>query len=431
VGAPQAKTRKVPNISGIQTPDARTLVLKLKASIGVLANANALALPCTAPVPKDYAAKYDARSASTYGQHEVFTGPYMIEGAGTGTVPSSGYKAGRHLILVRNPSWNPSTDFRPAHFDKIVETNGGDPAVRARQVLGGSAMMSGDAASPPASILKQYLGTARDQFQGAPQGGNRYISLNSKIKPFNNVNVRRAVAAAINREALRAARGGGIVGTLATHFLPPGMPGFNQAGASQPLHDFYRNPLGNVALARSYMRKAGYPSGRYTGKPVLAVGDDKLPGSRTAEQVKSQLKAIGIRLRLRKLPHAIMYSKYCQVPHAHVAVCPNLAWSRDFFDAQSMLDPLFNGRNIVPSGNVNTALVNDRRINARLDRAAAVTDAGQRAQLYGELDRTLTGRAYYITWLWTTQVVYASKNVNGVTNAFSGRTWDLTFSSLK
>jgi peptide/nickel transport system substrate-binding protein len=292
-------------------------------------------------------------------------------------------------------------------------------------------MLSGDAASPPAVILKKYLARDRDQFQGAPQGGDRYISLNSRIRPFNNVNVRRAVAAVINRYALRQARGGGVVGTLATHFVPPGMPGFNQAGASQPLFDFYKNPLGNLGLARQYMRKAGYPSGRYTGKPVLAVGDSKLPGAHTADQVKHMLRKIGIRLRLIKVPHAIMYSKYCQVPKARVAVCPNLAWSRDFYDPQSMLDPLFNGRNIVPSGNVNTTLLDDKRINARLDSAASITDPAARAQIYGQLDRTLTGRAYYIAYMWTTQVVYASKNVNGVTNAFSGNTWDLTFSSLK
>ena len=49
------------------------------------------------------------------------------------------------------------------------------------------------------------------------------------------------------------------------------------------------------------------------------------------------------------------YSKFCQVPKSQPPLCPNLAWGKDFFDSQSMLDPLYNGNNIAQSGNTNTA----------------------------------------------------------------------------
>src|SRR6185437_1153843 len=58
-GAPSAPTSKVKDISGIQAPDDNTLVLQLKQPVGILANANALGLPCTIPVPKNYAAKFE------------------------------------------------------------------------------------------------------------------------------------------------------------------------------------------------------------------------------------------------------------------------------------------------------------------------------------------------------------------------------------
>lgn len=420
VGAPSRGTGKVRNIRGIRTPDRHTLVLKLRHPVGILANANALALPCTVPVPKSYAAKYDRGRQSRYGRHAVFTGPYMIQA----------YKPARSLILVRNPSWNRATDFRPAHFDRIVETNSRNPTAADGQVLAGSAMMSGDTGLPSPSILQQYQ-TSPGQFAIGPSGGTRYISLNSRVKPFNKLNVRRAVAAVVNREALRLTRGGPLAGTVATHFLPPGVPGFDQAGGATSSFDFYASPTGNVALARQYMQKAGYRSGRYTGRRIFAVADNLPPASRTADVLKQELKAIGIRLRLRKVSHATMYTKYCERAKARVALCPNMGWGKDFFDAQSMIDPVFNGRNIVPSGNVDTALVNDRRINARLNRATRVTDPAKRAQIYGQLDKTLTGRAYYITWLWDNQIDFASKDVAGVQNAFNGNAWDLTFSSLK
>jgi peptide/nickel transport system substrate-binding protein len=432
VGAPSAPASKVPDISGIQTPDDTTLVFQLKTPVGVLADANALGLPCTSPVPKNYAAKYDNKTQSTYGQHQVFTGPYMIQGAGSGTIPKGGYQPAKLITLVRNPSWDKSTDFKPAYFDKIVIKNGSDPTVAARQVLAGSNLMSGDAAVPPPAILKEGLTTKKSQFQISPSGGNRYFSLNTTVKPFDNINVRKAVAAVINRNALRQTRGGPAVGTVATHFIPPDMPGFTQAGGNAgPGYDFYKNPNGDVALAKSYMKKAGYSSGMYTGGPVLAVADNVSPAKQTAEAIQQQLKAIGINLNLKEVPHATMYSKFCEVPKAKVALCPNLGWGKDFFDSQSMIDPVFNGKNIVPSGNVNTAQANNPSFNARISAATSVTDANKRAQIYGQLDKDLTGQVYYVTWLWDNEVNYTAKNVNGVQNAFNGNAWDLTFSSLK
>jgi peptide/nickel transport system substrate-binding protein len=431
-GTPSAPTSKVKDISGIQTPDDNTLVLHLKQPVGILANANALGLPCTIPVPKSYAAKFDNKSQSTYGQHQVFTGPYMLEGAGSGTVPKAGYQPAKLISLVRNPSWDKSTDFKPAYFDKIVIKNGSDVTVAARQILSGQNMMSGDSAVPPPAILKEGLTTKKDQFQISPSGGNRYFSLNTTVKPFDNVNVRRAVAAVTDRNALRQTRGGPAVGTIATHFIPPLMPGFQQAGGNAgPGYDFYKNPSGNVQLAQQYMKKAGYPSGKYTGGPVLAVADNQPPAKQTAEAIQQQLKAIGINLNLREVPHATMYSKFCQVPKANVGLCPNLGWGKDFFDSQSMIDPVFNGKNIVPAGNVNSAEANDPKFNARISAAASITDAAKRAQTYGQLDKDLTGQVYYVTWLWDNEVNFTSTNVKGVQNSFNGNAWDLTYSSLK
>ena len=50
----------------------------------------------------------------------------------------------------------------------------------------------------------------------APSGGTRYIALNTTIQPFDNINVRKAVIAASDRNALRLTRGGAIVGDIAS-----------------------------------------------------------------------------------------------------------------------------------------------------------------------------------------------------------------------
>jgi peptide/nickel transport system substrate-binding protein len=431
VGAPSTPPTTVPNISGIEATGATTLTLKLTQPVGVLATGGALTLPCTTPVPKDYAARYDKGSTPSYGEHQVFVGPYMIKGAGTGTVPPEGYTANKVLDLVRNPSWSRSTDFRPAYFNEIVIREGYQPEDASQKILTGSSLLSGDFAAPPPDIAQKYLQSKKSQFKAAPSQSFRYIAMNPHIKPLDNPNVRKAIIAVTDRKALILTRGGTYIGVPATHMIPPGMPGFDAAGGNAgPGADYSANPNGNLALAESYMKKAGYPSGKYSGPPLLAVGDNVSPGKETAETFVQEVKQLGFNVTLTEVPHKTMQSKFCLVPKSQPAFCPNLAWGKDFFDSQSELDPLLNGKNISASGNNNTAQLNDPAINKEFDAASQLTDTSARAQAYANIDRTATAGAYYDPWIWDNQVTLESRNVNGVYNN-QNTDWDLAFSSLK
>ncbi|MDQ1454949.1 MAG: peptide/nickel transport system substrate-binding protein [Actinomycetota bacterium] len=423
---------KAKEISGITTPDDSTLVIKTDQPQGVLTTGNALALPCTSPVPKEIAAQYDAKKTSTYGEHQAYTGPYMIAGTEkTGAVTKTGYSPGKLLALVRNPSWDKSTDFRPANFDKITFKGGNDVTVASRQILNGQGLMSGDYAAPPTAILKSALASKKDQLNIAPSQGIRFISLNTKVKPLDNINVRKAITAATDREALRVTRGGPTLGPIANHLIPPEMPGFEEAGGLQgPGYDFLANPKGDLNLAKSYMKKAGYKSGLYSGPPILVISDNQDPASKTGQAFAEQIKQLGFKLNFRQVQHADVISKFCGTPKAGVAICPTLGWGKDFFDSQSMLDPILNGKNIVPVGNTNEPQANDPTLNAAMDKAETLVDPTARAKAWAAIDKQATGQAFYIPWLWDNQINFASKNVNGVKNKFNS-SWDLTASSLK
>jgi peptide/nickel transport system substrate-binding protein len=259
----------------------------------------------------------------------LFLGPYMIKGAGGGTVPAQGYTSNKILDLVRNPKWSKATDFRPAHFNEIVVKEGYQPEDASQKVLTGQSMMSGDFAAPPPDIAQRYLTSKASQFHVAASQSIRYIAMNPKIKPLGNVNVRRAIIALTNRNALVLTRGGKYVGIAATHMIPPTMPGYAQAGgAAGPGNDFYANPNGNLALAESYMKKAGYKSGKYTGPALSAVGDDSAPAKQTAEAFVQQVKQLGFNVQLSEVPHKTMQSKFCGVPKSQPAFCPMVPTSR-------------------------------------------------------------------------------------------------------
>jgi len=428
-GVKAYQDEKSDEISGIETPDDQTLVINTTTPAGVLADGTALGMPCTVPVPKDYAQKYDKGKQSTYGQHQVFTGPYMIENDGKGKV--TGYEPSKKLVMVRNPSWDKSTDFKPAYFDKINITCCSDATVAARKTISGQGYLSGDYAAPPVSVLKQALSSRKDQITVEPSGGNRYISLNTTVKPLDNVNVRRAISAVIDRNALRQTRGGPTLGTTATHFLPPGIAGFEEAGGTEgPGYDFASSATANVALAKEYMKKAGYENGTYDGPALLTIADNESPAKETAEAFQEQVKKIGLKLQFREVPHATMLTKFCQVPASDVAICPNLGWGADFFAAQSFIDPLFNGKNIVPSGNVNTAEVNDPKLNAQINDAKQITDPDKAAQAWADLDKEVTNQVYFIPWLWDNNVGLESSNMNGVSSKFNSGAYDFAFSSF-
>jgi peptide/nickel transport system substrate-binding protein len=423
------KTEKQP--AGISTPDDKTLVIKLTEPTGALATAQALALPATIPVPKSYASKYDKGSQSKYGPHQVFTGPYMIANDGNGKM--TGYTPGKKIALVRNPEWNgkDTGDYRPAYLDKITFLGGNDITVGSRKIVDGQSLAQGDFAAPPPAILKQLSTTKKDQTQTVSAGSLRMIALNTKVKPFNNANVRKAVSAVIDKNALRLTRGGPAIGQIATHVIPPGLSGYDEAGGAEgPGFDYTKNPAGDLQLAMSYMKKAGYPSGKYTGGKVLMVGDNQPPASKTGEAIQNQLEKLGFKLTYRQVQHPTMLSKFCGVPKAAVAICPNLGWGKDFFDGQSFMDPLFNGKNIAQTNNSNYPQVDDSKINGLLAQASKSTDAKERANLYGQVDKLVMEGAYVVPWLWDNDVNFTSANVQGVVNKFNS-SWDIPSTSIK
>jgi len=423
-GAPQEPGPARP-IPGIATPDPHTLVFRLAEPSGPTFS-KALVMPVTAPVPAQYARRFDAANPSTYNLHQVATGPYMLANDARGKV--TGYQPGKRITLVRNPSWRREGDFRPAHLDRIEWTIGTDPNVAGRQILRGRGLINGD--SPPAPVVKQAV-TGRGGQIAFTTLGNRYITLNTKLPPLDDVNVRRAIVAAFDRRALALTRGGATVGDIATHFLYPGVPGFEEAGGLETDLDFLRRPEGNMALAAEYLRRAGHPGGRYTGREeLLVVGDNSDPAADAAEIARQTLQRLGFRVRFRSAGTDAVNTTFCGTPAAKVAVCPNFGWLPDYNDPQAVLDAPFNGQGIAPENNINWPQLDDPRINAAMERAALIADTEQRAKAWGEIDRQITALAPAVPWFWDKTPNIQSSDVQGVIATWNAA-WDLSFTSLK
>jgi peptide/nickel transport system substrate-binding protein len=424
-GAPEPGQKKIPDIKGIETPDNQTIVFRLSEPSGAFVQA--LSLPLSAPVPEEYAGKYDAKTPSQYGNYQVATGPYRIQADASGKIT---YKPGKSMTLVRNPNWDPKTDFRPAYANQIdFSLNNEDATVAARQILNGDGQLNGDF-SPDPPVIKQAVDNKKSQITFSPLG-NRYVALNTTIKPLDNINIRKAILAGSDRNALRLTRGGAIVGDVATHFLAPGSSAFEAAGGMEgPDLDFLANPDGDMAVARKYLNAAkaqGIDPSKFT---LLMVGEDSGTDARTAEVFQSQLTKLGFKVNFRQVPSETMYSRYCNVPKAKVAVCPNVGWLPDFPDGQAWLDPTFNGGSIVPENNSNWPQLNMPAINKKLDDARKIIDPADRDKAYGEIDKMVTAQAPAVPWIWDKQANITSSDVQGVIAQWNAD-WDLSYTSVK
>jgi peptide/nickel transport system substrate-binding protein len=432
VGAPRKATKGVPDIKGIQTPSKDTIVFRLKRPDGVFTGS--LGLLMTAPVPQEYAKRFDSQTTSTYGMHQVATGPYMIKNDSSGNINGVGYKPGQLIDLVRNPNWSAKTSWRPAHASEVLFKEGyQDPTVMTRTILSGSADVNGDSPPPPAELRSIMTSSSeRKQLHFTPAGGSRYVALNTSKAPFDKLAVRQAVATVLDRNAMRLTRGGAIDGRIATHFLDPSFKtqGFAQSGG------LAFNPFpsagfrGSVPKAKALMRKAGYANGMYSGPQVTMVADNSPPGSNTAQVVAAGLAKIGFHVKTISVTHSTMYTKYCNVPKNEPNICPNVGWLPDFHEPQAVLNVTFAGDAITPVNNSNWPLLNDPKINAAIAHARTIVSPQARWAAWGKIDEMVTRSAAAVPWVWENFPSVYSKRVTPAPELWNGGSPDVTFMSV-
>ncbi len=432
VGAPASPPKTPKPVAGIRTPNKYTLVIKLKRPGTTVASA--LVMTNTAPIPKEYAAKFDKKTTSDYGFYQAATGPYMFEADGSGNIKGKGYTPGRQMRLVRNPNWVAKTDFRPAYVD-VIEVKEGftDTAVGVRQILSGTADGAGDYPTVPGNVLKQL--TTNSQYKNnwyTWANGIGYIALNTKKKPFDNLNVRRAANYVMDKRTIRLLAGGPLSGEIATHVLGPEFKGKGFEAAGGRGYDPYRSKdhLGDVNKAKAEMRKAGYANGMYDGPAVTAYVFNATPSPQQAKVIAASLAKIGIEMKIKLASIDAIFTKFCVVQQYIPEICP-LGWLPDFKDPVTMLDPLFNGKAINPNYTNNASLVDDPKINAAIEKAKLTRNEKARYAAWGKVDKLVMQRAPIIPTGWSTTISVVSDRIIPGKQLWNAGILDLSATSIK
>ncbi len=364
-------------LASIETPDALTIVFRLRKPEGdfpFLATATQFA-----PVPKS------KDTGTSYQKHPVSSGPYKV-------VSNDG---GKTIVLDRNPNWARSDDSqRLACPDKVVANSGLDQSVINQRLAAGTGddarAVTGDT-NVNASVLARLNSDAalKSRVVTGFFGETQYLAFNPKVKPFDDLRVRQAVSYAIDRESVVNAVGGSSVAKPATTFLPD-QPAFGYT----PYDYFPAGPSGDPAKAKELLAQAGYPNGlTITLSHSTVTGDGS--GPEVAAAVQEALGKAGITVKLDGTADDDYQTKY-QKP----ATEPGLflaSWGADWPSGGPFLAPVFDGRQILADGgNYNSFQLNDPKVNAEIDAANKLTDPAQAAKAWGSLDAELGKQAYTV-----------------------------------
>jgi peptide/nickel transport system substrate-binding protein len=176
-------------ISGIETPDDKTIVFHLTRAVGDWDLR--VSMPGTSPVPQDFAQKYDSQKDSDYDSHVVFSGPYYV----------ASYTPQEHVLLKRNTEWDPATDdVRKAYVDQVDWKQGFENSVCVQKVLDNDYDTAVDC--DPEGAQLQKVVTQPDykkRFFNGLEPCTGYVFLNTTVEPFDDIKVRQAVNYAVDR----------------------------------------------------------------------------------------------------------------------------------------------------------------------------------------------------------------------------------------
>jgi peptide/nickel transport system substrate-binding protein len=357
-----ADTLAVPYVKSITAPDDKTIVFQLTTPIAFFPQILAGA-PYVASDPNTF--KADACNL-------IPTAP--VYGVGAWYIDS--YNADEQMVLKPNTYY--TGPLKPQAKQVIVRFYS-DPNTMALAVQSGEIDIAWRMFSP--DQLTQLKGVSKLSIGTISGGAIRYLILNHTQKPFDDPNVLKAIASAVDRNEIADTVYGGQVNPLYS-MVPPGF-----LGATEAFDTMYGAP--NLDAAKKYLEASGY-SATKPAKIELWYPPEHYGASTAAwmQVIKKQLEATG---EMQVTLQAQEWSTYVPALTGGKAYGAGvLGWFFDYPDSSNYLDPfVFNrgeGTNVTTpqTGSLTGIPINDKakQLVDLLNKADIETDQAKRADLY-------------------------------------------------
>ncbi|MBI4790189.1 MAG: peptide ABC transporter substrate-binding protein [Chloroflexi bacterium] len=298
-------------------------------------------------------------------------GPYVMES----------WQHGREIVLLKNPYWYDASLVKIEHirFTMIADT-----ATALEEFRSGNL----DSLDPYGGLTAEDVDHLKEdpilgrQLKLVPSLCTHYYGFNTTKPPFNELLVRKAFAAAIDRE------------TLVTSVVKLGEPArwFTRPGivASADISDTVGIPF-NANQARDYLRQAGYDAKKRLPTITLSVNTNDI-NERIGETVVQMWKNnLGVEVSVK----ALDWKSYSQALRDDPPQVFRLAWCGYIPDAGDFVGSVFRG-----GTTYNYTRWSSLALDQTVDAAARETDLVKRKALYRAADKMLVEENVAIVPLW-------------------------------
>ena len=339
---------------GIEVVDDRTLRIRLAQPTPYLPalTTHATWLPLHRASLEKFGGIDDRANPWTRAGNMVSNGPFML----------TTWSPDARIVVTKNPRY---WDAAHTWLERVVFFPTEQADTEDRNFRAGQVHITYDM---PKSRIPTYRAQSPSPLRIDPLLNITYLNFNVTKPPFTDPRVRRALALAIDRDAISRNVLQGAY-PAAPSMTPPNCGGYT-ARAVVPT-DF--------AEARRLLAAAGFPGGQ--GLPVIPVqvlNDENQPRIMEAIQAMWQ-RELGVRIAIEPYEQKTLFQNQQTLAHT-LAV---LGWTADFADPVTFLDVLRtgNGQNWTGWGS--------KDYDALLDQAAATADPHVRFELFQKAEALL------------------------------------------
>jgi len=287
----------------------------------------------------------------------------LAPNAGTGPYKFVEWADGSYVKLERNENyWGKTPYFAGVEIRIITEAS-----ARVMNLESGDVDIALD---PDVKALDALIDNPAFNIINLPTTNITTMYLNCSTEPFNDANVRRAVASALNYEAnLKIAAGG--YGTLSDSYLPT-----NNVSYASPETSYFKN---DIEAAKAFLAESAYPNGFefeliYAENPTFGA---------FAEMIQNQLSELGITVKLTALASSEFDARLCAGDFQAEIINssnPDPAVQTRYYDKRIDFNTMRGGCGYVDGTDELLALI---------DEAKVTVDAAKRNELYAQIQTIL------------------------------------------
>ncbi len=310
--------------------------------------------------------------------------PQMGPGIGTGAWIIEEMSANNFVELDRNDNfWGEIPKSKEVCFKYIAEDS-----ARLIALQNGEIDVCIDPANTELSYIEEDPNLDLVRFQSTT---STFFCFNTSKEPGNNVNLRRAIAHAIDYDAVMIAATEGH----ATRCIP--FWGWATYGYDETMEPYKYD----LELAKKYMADAGYPDGGVSIEVMVSNAERKV----ALQVIQDNLKAIGVDIVVYECDHSTIIGRTTFAEPIHEAMLFYTSWNYEGDDGRRML---------YAGSNVNKAIYTNQEVMDLIDKAAVLPDGEERAAIYKEVQAIIHDEAPWIPLYYATKSIGINKNCGGI-----------------